>query len=165
MNITPEEIANAIADILEGAEGQGVVITDKRLAESNSDSLRLLKSQADNDLWKGWEVSWTSIASQVQEGGCDVLVIYVFSLVFYHLYLNDFTNEITSEISFQRAIYAANEALNNNTDLGLGLGDKVLHQFLESSEDFSIAPIGGGSVNEESHVAPFTLRVLVRNTY
>jgi hypothetical protein len=169
MNITPEEIADGIVEILEGADGQGIIITDKRLAESNSDSLRLLKSQVDADsidMWRGWEVSWTSIGSQVAEGvgGCDITTIYIFTLKFSHLYQSEMSGGITSEISFQRAIYYANEAFNKDVHLGIKNGT-IDHQGLESSEDFHLEEIDGGSVKQIAHVANFTLRVLVLNTY
>jgi hypothetical protein len=163
MNLSPEEIAQAIAEVLESAEGYGIVVTDKRFAESNGDLSRLLKGQADNSEWRGWVMTWAGIASQVDDGPCDKIITYRFALEFVHFYENDSAGEISSEISFKRALFNANEALNESRDLGLGA--RIHHLGLESADDFLIVDIDGGSVSEKCHIALFLLSVEALNHY
>lgn len=165
-NIDPEQIADAIAEILEGADGQGVVITDKKFSQSNADLSRLLKSQADVDEWRGWVITLLSIPSQTDNGDCLTDTTYRFFAKFYHFYTDDFKDGLTTDLSFKRAIFAANEALNKVRHLNFkGAGQPVRHSGLQSTGDFDIEDIGGGSVNQFCHTAPFSLDVAVTNRY
>lgn len=164
-NITPEEIAEAIAEVLETSDGYGMVITDKRFAESNIELSRLLKGQADTGDWRGWVLTWVGILSQVEDGPCEFIVSYTFALKFFHFYENESTEGNTSEISFKRALFSANEALNASRDLGFGAGHTIRHLGLESAEEFTVEDLGGGSVSQICHSAIFTLGVEVLNHY
>jgi hypothetical protein len=158
-NITPEEIADAIAEVLATADGQGVILTDKKFSQSNPDLLRLLKSTADNDEFKGWIVSWLSIPEQVIEDDCWSKTTYRFIAKFFHFYTDDYKENLSTDMAFKRALYAANVTLNGNLDLDLG--DYVRHSGLTSEGDFDIEDIGGGSVNQLCHTAEFALDVVV----
>lgn len=165
-NITPEQIADAIAEVLATADGQGVILTDKKISQSNADLLRLLKSAADNDEWRGWVLAWDSIPEQTDEGDCDTETVYGFSMTFFHFYADDYKEGISTDTSFKRALFAANEALNEARHLNfLSAGQPVRHRSLQSDGEFEIADIGGGAVNALAHAAPFTLEVSVSNTY
>lgn len=165
-NITPEEIEEAIAEILEADGSQGSIVTDKRLAKSNQDLSRLLKGKADNDEWRGWLLTWVGVPSQVDEGDCITLTTYKFACKFFHFYLNDYKENLTTEMSFKRAIFAANEALNAVRHLGFTANwQPVRHQSLQSEGDFDVEDIGGGSVSQPCHVAEFTIDVTATNVY
>jgi hypothetical protein len=163
MNITPEQVAEAIAEVIGAAENQGIVLTDRRLAQSNSELIRLLKSAADSGEWWGWLVSWSSITNQTNDDDCIVDVTYRFMALFQHFYTNDYQPGLTTDIAFQRIIFAANEALNASRDLGLG--NLVRHQSLISEGEFETDDEGGGSANEKAHLALFSLDVVVTNQY
>lgn len=162
-NITPEEIADALAEVIESAVGQGVVLTDKKMSQSNQDLVRLLKSQADNDEWKGWIIAFLSIPEQTNDNDCIINTTYRFFAKFFHFYADDFQTNLTTDMAFKRAVFAANEALNASLDLGLG--NAIRHQSLFSEGEFDIEDLGGGSVNQLCHTAPFTIDVIASNTY
>lgn len=162
-NLSPEDIADAAAAILESAEGQGIIITDKRFSQSDRELAFLLKNQADQTDWKGWILTFLSIPQQVETGGCTVDVTYRFIAKFYHYYEHDASDGITSDMGFKRALFAANEALNNSRDLGLD--GRAVHQMLQSLEDFDIENLGGGADDQLCHTAPFVFDVIVTNTY
>jgi hypothetical protein len=164
-NITPEEIADAIAEILEDAEGQGVVVTDKKFSQSNKELFRLLKSQADegNDEFRGWIFTFLSIPNQTNDSDCIIDTTYRFFAKFFHFYTDDYKENLTTDLSFKRAIFEASEALNASHDLGLG--NLVRHQSLISEGEFDIEDLGGGSVNKLAHTAVFSLDVVVTNKY
>lgn len=162
-NIDTEQIADAIAGILEATEGQGVILTDKKLAQSNADLSRLLKGQADIDEWRGWIITLLSIPNQTRIDDCRVATTYRFFAKFFHFYLDDYKENLSTDMSFKRALFAANEALNASTTLGLG--NLVEPGTLQSSEDFDVEDIGGGSVNQKCHTAPFTIDIVVSNQY
>jgi hypothetical protein len=162
-NFTVEEISQAIVEILEEAKGQGIVIDDKKFSQSDKELARLLKSQADDDEWRGWIVSWLSIPLQVDDGDCIVNTTYRFFAKFFHFYADDYKENLSTDTSFKRAILEANEALNDSRDLGLG--NLVRHTGLQSQADFDIEDIGGGAGNQICHTAPFTLDVVVTNSY
>lgn len=165
-NITPEQIVDAIAEILEAEGTQGIVVTDKKLAKSNQDLSRLLKGQSDVDEWRGWVFTWAGIASQTDEGDCITETSYHFIAKFFHFYLNDYKENLTTEMSFKRAVFNANEALNAKRHLGFkNNGQPVRHQGLQSEGDFDVEDIGGGSVSQPCHTAEFTFDVTVTNTY
>ena len=162
-NITPEEIADAIAEILGDEKSQGTILDDKKFAVSNPDLIRLLKSQADDTEWRGWIVDWTGIPNQNIEGDCVVDTTYRFSVLFLHFYNNDYKPGLSSDMNFKRLIFAASESLNRSFDLGLG--NLVRHQGLISQAEFLTDDEGGGAVSEKSHLALFTLDVTVTNRY
>lgn len=162
-NYDPEQLADEIAEILEAAEGQGVVITDKKFAQSNGELARLLKNQADNEEWRGWILTFLSIPTQVEVDDCRMDTTYRFFAKFFHFYADDYKEDLSTDTSFKRALFEANEALNKKRDLGLG--NLVRHAGLQSQADFDIEDIGGGAVNQLCHTAPFTLDVVVSNTY
>lgn len=164
-NYTPKQLAIAIAETLATADGQGVIISDQKFAQLDSEWARLIKGQADVDDWRGWIIAFLGIPTQIPDGGiCDVMTTYRFGLYFFHFYENDFSAGVTSADSFVEAIFSANEAL--NTDRTLGLANQfVEHQFLESIEDLGFTSVGGGSVDELCHVAQFALQLNVSNFY
>lgn len=163
-NYTPKQIASAIAAKLAAAAGQGVIVSDQKFAQSDSEWAKLVRGQADTDYWRGWVLIFLGIPTQVIDGDiCHVATTYHFELRFFHFYLNDF-GVITSADSFIAAIFAANEVL--NADRTLGLGPQIVeHQFLQSSEDFGFADVGGGSADQRSHAAVFSFDVSVSNFY
>jgi hypothetical protein len=165
-NITPEEIADAIAEVLATADGQGVILTDKKFSQSNADLLRLLKSTADDDEFKGWIVTWLAISEQTDEGDCITETIYRFAAKFFHFYADDYKENLSTDMSFKRALFAANEALNAKRHLDFkGAGQPVRHSGLQSDGDFDLEDLGGGAANQIAHTAPFTLDVSVTNQY
>ncbi len=161
-NPTFDEIEEAIAAVIESADGQGIVITDRRFAKANTELSRLLKSQSDEDEWKGWIITMLSIPQQIDETGtlCRVVSTYRFALKFFHFY----DNELDTDGSFRAAVFAANEALNADQFLSISSG-LVKHSTLQSLEDFDIDNIGGGTVDQLCHTAPFILDVVVENQY
>jgi hypothetical protein len=163
-NRSPEEIADAAALIFESVEGSGVVITDKRFAQSNKELSLLLKSEADDDQWRGWILTFVGIPQQLEVGGQWVDVTYRFFAKFYHFYENDFKDGITSDLSFKRILIATNEKLNSNRRLKLE-DDQAIHQMLQSQGDFELEDIGGGSVNQFCHTAEFLFDVIVTSAY
>lgn len=162
-NITPEDIAEAIAEVLGTADGQGVILTDRKFSQSNPDLLRLLKSTADDTEFKGWIWTWLSIPEQVDEGDCLTETTYRFVGKFFHFYADDYKPNLSTDMSFKRALYAANETLNENRTLGLG--DQIRHSSMVSESEFEIEDIGGGVVNQNAHTAVFTLDITASNTY
>jgi len=163
-NWTVEQISEAIVGIIEGAQDQGVVVDDKRLAaQSNIELARILKSQASADDWHGWIITFASIPAQVPDGDCIVVTTYRFFLKYYQRYSENLIGDFTSDIIFKRAVIAANEAL--NMALNLGLDNLITHLSLQSEGDFDIEEIGGGTVNQLAHTATFTLDVEATNSY
>jgi hypothetical protein len=163
-NITPEEIADAIAEVLATAhEAQGVILTDRKFSQSNPDLLRLLKSAADDADFKGWIVTWLAIPDQIDEGDCQVETSYSFAAKFFHFYADHYQENLSTDMAFKRALFSANEALNASRDLGLG--NLVRHSSLQSDGEFDIEDLGGGTANQLAHTAPFTLTVSVTNRY
>lgn len=161
-NITPEQITEAIAEVLATAEGQGIILTDRRLAESNPELIRVLKSAADSDEWWGWLVTWSGIIEQ-SDDDCNVDTTYRFQALFQHFYTHDYKPGLTSDMAFQRAIFEANEALNR--DRYLGFGSRVRHKALISEGEFETDDEGGGTANSSVHMALFSLDVVVTNKY
>jgi hypothetical protein len=162
-NFTPEEIVDAIAEVLAAAEGQGIIVTDKRYSQSDGDIARLLKSSADQAEWKGWVIVLLSIPAQVELDDCRMDTTYRFFGKFFHFYEHDYRADLTTDTVFKRAIFAANEALNASRDLGFG--NLVRHTGLQSTGDLDTEDIPGGTANEICHGAPFVLDVVVTNSY
>jgi hypothetical protein len=165
-NITPEEISDAIAEIISEADRDSIVLTDRKLALTEPELSRLVRSQADKENWRGWIVTFLSIPEQTDDGDCQTETVYSFLLQFLHFYLDDYTAEITTNISFQRAIFQVNEALNAKRHLDFkGAGQPVRHSSLQSEAAFDIDDLGGGSANQSFHIAAFSLNVSVTNKY
>ena len=160
VNLTQEEIADALAAVVGSVSDAGVILTDKKFSEARGDLLRLLISQSDDGLPKGWVISWDELPAQEADSGCEVLITYRFKLAFIYPYLNREDDTLTSDLKFKRVILATNEALNR--DRTLGLDNRVQHQFLISTEPFDIADWDKSRL---THYAEFQLDVQVINTY
>lgn len=168
-NITPEELAEALAAVIEAVKGAGIVVTEKRFAQSNEELIPLLINQSENGTLNGWQPTWNELPEQADEGSCQIITVYRFFMPYLFGYLNDEFDPKTSEVQFKANIFAVNEALNASRDLGFdkdaSARNLVRHNCLYSVGAFDLIDYARNGVNRLAHIAPLGIDITVTNSY
>jgi hypothetical protein len=164
-NISQTQVLTALAALVDAVPDTGLVLTEEKFVESESEFMALFRSKNSN-VAHGWLINYAGCPDQLRDGTCDITRSLKYTLE--TLYPYDAARDADGKNSKDRFIEqfeAVNTAFNTKANWYLGLGNKVEHQLLKTVEDFVVRKWGEGADARLAHYGVSELFVSVTNKY
>lgn len=161
-NLTPDEIIEAIADILRDVPDIGVVVTDPRFTSDEADLYAVVANEHKEGIPEGVVIIWDDTTDAQEATDCDVAVTRTFKASFLGEYKNDGPEGETSDKRFKRRCFLAEEAISGSDSLGLDTSKMIFGRNPMIGE----TPFVVVDWNQDSsHFKVYNIPVSLRNFY
>lgn len=160
-NVTPFEVLDKLAAIVNDVEDVGIVLTRERFVESAVEFVQLFVNLSGDKLPHGWLIVYAGFTQEASDSTQQIIRTLKYTLESIYPYNDKPSGGLTSHEKFRQMLEAVNESFNSHANKTLGLNNSVTNKLLQSEEDFVVRRWGEGVDSKIAHYAVFSLQVTV----